>query len=56
METGWCWLIGWKILKQGEYKLNLPILSVEEEEVVSYLEEKFKEETARESIENIEES
>ncbi|MCK4318962.1 type II/IV secretion system ATPase subunit [Candidatus Micrarchaeota archaeon] len=49
-------MIGWKILKQGEYKLNLPILSAEEEGVVSYLEERFKEETAKESIENIEES
>lgn len=43
-------LLGWKILKQSNYKINLPILSKEEEELILALEELFKDETRRKSI------
>ena len=40
-------MLGWKILNEGEYELALPILSAEEEQVISLVEERFKEEARR---------
>jgi len=36
-------MLGWKILKDGEYKLTLPRLSDEEEGMIGVVEERFKE-------------
>jgi len=36
-------VLGWKILKEGEYKLALPILSEEEEEIIEAIEARFRE-------------
>lgn len=36
-------MLGWKVLKEGEYKLNLPQLSQEEEAIVEIIEERFRE-------------
>jgi len=36
-------MLGWKILKEGEYRLTLPRLSGEEEEMICVVEERFKE-------------
>ncbi|MFP3949694.1 MAG: ATPase, T2SS/T4P/T4SS family [Candidatus Micrarchaeia archaeon] len=41
-------MLGWKILDEGEYDVRLPRLSEEEEQVISLVEERFREE-ARES-------
>lgn len=40
-------MLGWKILKEGEYETGLPCLSAEEEQVISLVEEKFREEARR---------
>lgn len=40
-------MLGWKILNEGEYELRLPRLSPEEEQVISLVEERFKEEARR---------
>lgn len=40
-------MIGWKILKEGEYDTGLPCLSAEEEQVISLVEERFREEARR---------
>jgi Flp pilus assembly CpaF family ATPase len=40
-------VIGWKILKQGEYDTGLPCLSAEEEQVISLVEERFRKEARR---------
>ncbi len=49
-------VLGWRILKHGEYRINLPILSEDEEELITALEEKFKEETRQRSIKTREET
>ncbi len=36
-------MLGWKILKEGDYKLDLPILSSEEEEIIEAVELRFRE-------------
>jgi len=36
-------VLGWKVLPEGEYRLPLPILSPEEEEMVERVEERFRE-------------
>jgi Flp pilus assembly CpaF family ATPase len=38
-------MLGWRILKQGEYFLDIPILSSEEKEIVITTEQRFKEAT-----------
>lgn len=43
-------MLGWKITKSGEYRIRLPILSKEEEQAVLELEERFKEETAKNQL------
>ena len=40
-------MLGWKILTEGEYELKLPRLSEEEEQVISLVEERFKEEARK---------
>ncbi len=40
-------MLGWKILNEGEYELQLPRLSEEEEQVISLVEERFKEEARK---------
>lgn len=40
-------MLGWKIIKEGEYEIPLPCLSEEEEQVISSVEERFKEEARR---------
>ena len=49
-------MLGWKILKEGEYKLTLPRLSNEEEEMIGVVEERFKEATRVREIKSPEES
>jgi len=36
-------MLGWRILKQGEYKVNMPLLSIEEEEIICEISNRFKE-------------
>jgi Flp pilus assembly CpaF family ATPase len=36
-------MLGWRILKQGEYKVNMPLLSIEEEEIICEMSNRFKE-------------
>ena len=38
-------IIGWRITKEGDYKINLPILSQEEEQLILELEHYFREVT-----------
>lgn len=40
-------MLGWKILNEGDYELRLPRLSAEEEQVISLVEERFREEARR---------
>lgn len=40
-------MLGWKILNEGEYELRLPRLSAEEEQVISLVEERFREEARK---------
>ena len=49
-------LLGWRILKQGEYRISLPILSSEEENVIIVLEERFKDETRERIVKTKEET
>lgn len=35
-------MLGWKILPEGEYKINLPILTKEEEEIIILMEDRFR--------------
>ncbi|MBU0532272.1 Flp pilus assembly complex ATPase component TadA [Candidatus Micrarchaeota archaeon] len=44
-------VLGWQILKNGEYEIDLPILSKDEEELIIATEERFKEATRREESE-----
>ncbi|MBI2079204.1 CpaF family protein [Candidatus Micrarchaeota archaeon] len=37
-------MLGWKILKNGQYVLDLPVLSNEEQSLISKIEDKFKDE------------
>lgn len=48
-------MLGWRILKTGEYKINLPILSAEEEQVIIALEERFKDEARKHNLKSREE-
>ncbi|MCX6773435.1 MAG: ATPase, T2SS/T4P/T4SS family [Candidatus Micrarchaeota archaeon] len=36
-------MLGWRILKQGEYKVDMPLLSIEEEEIICEMSNRFKE-------------
>ncbi|MDO8554737.1 MAG: ATPase, T2SS/T4P/T4SS family [Candidatus Micrarchaeota archaeon] len=45
-------MLGWKITKNGEYKLDIPALSKQEEQVILELEEKFKDSVSRQSVSN----
>jgi Flp pilus assembly CpaF family ATPase len=49
-------VLGWRILKHGEYKIDLPILSEEEEALILKLEERFKDETRQQTVKTREES
>ena len=49
-------MLGWKILTNGEYKINLPILSIDEESIVVTIEERFKEASRLEKIDTKEQS
>ncbi|MEM2908949.1 MAG: ATPase, T2SS/T4P/T4SS family [Candidatus Bilamarchaeaceae archaeon] len=49
-------MLGWKVLKDGEYKLDLPQLSEEEEGMVEVVEERFKEATRVRELKTPEES
>jgi flagellar protein FlaI len=40
-------MLGWKILDEGEYDVRLPRLSAEEEQVISLVEERFREEARK---------
>lgn len=40
-------MLGWKILKEGEYEVGLPRLAREEEQAICALEERFREEARR---------
>jgi Flp pilus assembly CpaF family ATPase len=48
--------LGWRILKNGKYRLELPRISEEEEKTIEAVEEKFKEETRNRKLETREES
>ena len=43
-------MIGWKILKDGEYKLPLPSLSIEEEQLLISVEDIFGKESRKKKI------
>lgn len=45
-------LLGWKIIKEGDYAIDLPPLSAEEERVVLLAEEKFRDAASARSIGN----
>lgn len=45
-------MLGWKILKNGAYRLSLPELSKDEEELVIKIEDRFKEQTRERKITN----
>ncbi len=45
-------MIGWRILREGEYKLNIPVLSEDEEKLILATEHKFKEVTRSSSSEH----
>jgi len=49
-------MLGWKILKKGEYKLKIPRLSSEEEEMIEIVEERFKEAARVRELKSPEES
>ena len=43
-------MLGWKMLKNGDYKIDLPRLSSEEEKVIEEVEEEFKQRTRSKSV------
>ena len=49
-------MLGWKILKEGEYKLSLPRLSEDEEGMIEVVEERFKEAARVRELKSPEES
>lgn len=49
-------MLGWKILSEGEYKIPLPRLSDQEEEMIFTIEERFREAVRSKEIRNPEES
>lgn len=49
-------MLGWSILKEGHYRLSLPILSKAEEELIVAIEEQFKDATRARRVENEKES
>lgn len=48
-------MIGWKILQDGEYRIELPRLSAQEEEVILKIEDLFREHASRRQVGNREE-
>lgn len=49
-------VLGWQILRQGDYFVDLPVLSREEEELIAAAEERFKEATRSRDTQGREES
>ncbi len=49
-------MLGWKILKEGEYKISLPRLSEAEEEMIGLVEERFREAARVKEVRNKKES
>ncbi|VVC01719.1 putative KH and PIN-domain containing protein [uncultured archaeon] len=49
-------MLGWKVLKDGEYRLSLPRLSEEEEQMIEAVEERFKEAARVQELKSGEES
>lgn len=47
-------MLGWRILREGEYKLNLPLLSEEEEFLIVEIEKRFREISRIEEFKSIE--
>ncbi len=45
-------MLGWQAIKEGEYKLNIPLLSDEEEFIILEIEKRFREIARIENIEN----
>ncbi|MFH1222197.1 MAG: ATPase, T2SS/T4P/T4SS family [Candidatus Micrarchaeota archaeon] len=49
-------MLGWKVLKEGEYRLDLPRLSEDEERMIELVEERFKEAVRVRELQTREES
>jgi flagellar protein FlaI len=49
-------MLGWKILKEGEYRISLPRLSEAEEEMIGLVEERFREAARIREVKNKKES
>src|SRR3989338_10552948 len=46
--------LGWDILDEGQYKLEIPKISDEEKELILKIEERFREKTGSEEIKSLE--
>lgn len=49
-------MLGWRILSQGEYRLDLPVLSMEEQELISAAHERYREAARSRAFRSREES